>query len=176
MPNTQLNTEEPIVNRVASSALIAFNLEDYFQLGSRTLVDIKPWLFQEIVLKEKEFREYVKNHNWQQYQNQFVALHCSADAIIPTWAYMLVSLSLQPYATQVVFGDLQTLETQLFLQSLQKIDWQQYKNAKVVIKGCSKVEVPVAIYVEAANRLRPWAASIMFGEPCSTVPLFKKAK
>lgn len=176
MTNNQLNTDDPIINRVASSALVTFNLEDYFQPGGRTLVDIKPWLFHEIVLKEKEFREHVKNHDWQQYQNQFVALHCSADAIIPTWAFMLVSLSLQPYATQVVFGDLQALEIQLFLQSLQRVDWQQYQNAKVVIKGCSKVEVPVAIYVEATNQLRPWAASIMFGEPCSTVPLFKKTK
>jgi Protein of unknown function (DUF2480) len=174
MLNTEKNTEPTIINRVANSGLITFNLEDYYQPGPRALVDVKPWLFQEMIVKEKDFREYLKNHDWQQYHNNFVALHCSVDVIIPTWAFMLTSLYLQPYAKHIFFGDLQALESQLFLQALQRVDWPQYQNAKVVIKGCSKVQVPTAIYVETANRLRPFAYSIMFGEPCSTVPLFKR--
>jgi len=163
-----------VINRVSSSPLVTLDLEEYYSHGDRVLLDIKDWLFQSQILKEKDFREFIKSHDWFQYQNKFVAVTCTVDAIVPTWAYMLVSISLQPYASAVVFGSLHDLEVQLFMRALDTIDWQKFDHAKVVIKGCSKVEVPVAIYVEATNRLRPLAASIMYGEPCSTVPLFKK--
>ncbi len=163
-----------VLNRVSSSPLITLDLEKFYTPGERILFDIKDWLFQEQILKEKDFRESVKSHDWSQYQNKFVAITCTADAIVPTWAYMLLSISLQPHASFIFFGTLPELEVQLFLNALNKIEWQKFHNAKVVIKGCSKVEVPVAVYVEATNRLRPLATSIMYGEPCSTVPLYKR--
>jgi len=169
-------TQDQIVNKVANSALVTFDLEQYYQPGERVLLDIKDQLYQELILKEKDFRDFIRQHDWASYQGKYVALTCSADAIVPTWAYMLLSIALQPYAKQVVFGNLEELETAIFKKSLEKVDWAGFQNAKVVVKGCSKVDVPVAIYVEATNNLRPFAASIMFGEPCSTVPLYKKSK
>lgn len=166
--------EKEIVNRVNSSQLVTFDLEELYTPGERVVFDLKDFLFQELVLREKDFRDFIKAHDWTQYQNKLVAITCSADAIVPTWAFMLVSASLQPYAAQVSFGTLQDLEEKLFQQSLDKVGWEKYHNAKVVIKGCSKVNVPASAYVEATNRLRPIAFSIMFGEPCSTVPVFKK--
>lgn len=165
---------DEIVNRVSNSALVTLDLEDLYQPGERVLFDIKPFLFQEIALREKEFRDAVKTHDWTQYKDKYVAVTCSADAIVPTWAYMLLSSALQPVARQVIFGTLQDLEEILFRQKLEEIDWDQYQNSKVVIKGCSKVEVPVSAYLEAVNRLRPRVSSIMYGEPCSTVPIFKR--
>ena len=163
-----------ILNRVSSSQLVTFDLEELYTPGERVLFDLKGLLFQELVLREKEFRDYIKSHDWSQYKNKFVAITCSADAIVPTWAFMLVSVSLQPYAQYIIFGTLKDLEQTLFQQALTKIDWSKYHNAKVVIKGCSKVEVPLTAYVEATSQLRAVAASIMFGEPCSTVPIYKK--
>ena len=169
-------TEDQIINKVAASALITFDLEHYYRPGERVLLDIKDQLFEGLVLREKDFRSFIKSHNWEDYRNKFVAIHCSVDAIVPTWAYMLLAIALEPFAARVVFGTLEELEVEIFRDALQKVDWSQYKDSKVVIKGCSKVEVPVAVYVEATAKLRPLAASIMFGEPCSTVPLFKKPK
>jgi hypothetical protein len=166
--------ETEITNRVANSSLLTLDLEEYYIQGDRISFDIKDWLYQGLILKEKTFREFVKDHDWSKYQGKYVAITCSAEAIIPTWAYMLVAISLQPAAAFSFFGSIDELEIQLFMNALNTVDWQKFKNAKVVIKGCSKVEVPVAIYVEATNRLRPLATSIMYGEPCSTVPLFKK--
>lgn len=163
-----------IVNKVASSSLITFNLEDHYQPGERILLDIKDQLHQGLILKEKDFREFIKTHEWKQYHDKFVAITCSVDAIIPTWAFMLLSIALQPLAKKVVFGSLDQLEAAIYRDQLLKIDWSMFKNAKVVVKGCSKVLVPLEIYVEVTNQLRPMAASLMFGEPCSTVPLFKR--
>jgi hypothetical protein len=163
-----------IVNRVSSSQLVTFDLEELYTSGERILFDIKSLLFEELILREKDFRDFIKKHDWSQYVNKYVAITCSADAVIPTWAYMLLAASLQPHALLVIFGSLQDLETTLFKNALDKIEWEKYNNVKVVIKGCSKVEVPVSSYVEVTNRLRPVASSIMYGEPCSTVPVFKK--
>jgi hypothetical protein len=165
--------DNEIINRVANSTLITFDLEEYFQPGERVLVDIKDQLFQGLILKEKEFRAFIKEHNWTQYQNRFVAVTCSTDAIIPTWAYMLVAIALKPFAKAIEFGTLEQLEEKLYNNALSKISWEQFRNAKVVIKGCSKIAVPTSAYVTAAAHLQPIAASIMFGEACSTVPLFK---
>lgn len=171
-----MEAQDQIVNKVASSSLITFNLEEYYVPGDRILLDIKDQLYQGLILREKDFRDFIKAHDWSQYQNKFIAITCSADAIVPTWAYMLLTIALQPFAKKVVFGSLQELETLLYHQELAKVDWSKFKNAKVVVKGCSKVDVPIAVYVEATNRLKPLAASLMFGEPCSTVPLFKKSR
>lgn len=166
--------EEEIINRVSNSQLVTFDLEELYTPGERVLFDVKNLLFQELVLREKDFRDFIKSHDWALYKNKYVAITCSADAVVPTWAYMLLASALQPYASEVIFGTLQDLETLLFKQALVKIDWEKYTNAKVIIKGCSKVEVPVSAYVDVTNHLRPLASSIMFGEPCSTVPVFKK--
>lgn len=166
--------ENEIVNRVSNSQLITFDLEELYTPGERVLFDLKNILFQELILREKDFRGFIKDHEWLQYQNKLVAITCSVDAIVPTWAYMLLASALQPHAQFVVFGSLQDLETRLFEEALNKIEWQKFDKAKVVVKGCSKVEVPVSAYLEVTNRLRPVAQSIMFGEACSTVPVFKR--
>ena len=167
---------DEIVNRVANSGLITFNLEDLFPEGERVLYDIKDNLWQEIALKEKDFRAFVKEHDWSEYQDKFVAIHCSVDAIVPTWAYMLLTTKLAPFAKKVVFGNLQDLENQLFEDVLSKINPQDYVDARVVIKGCSDVTVPTSAYVRLTQLLQPVAKVLMYGEPCSTVPLYKKPR
>lgn len=170
-----MESEREIINRVASSDLKVFDLEEHYVPGARAVLDIKDQLYQGMILREKNFRDFIKTHDWSQYRDQFVAITCSQDAIIPTWAYMLLTVSLQPVARLVVFGDLEDLETRIFLDTLSKIDWAGYAGCKVVIKGCSRVAVPTAAYVEATRLMRQYASSIMFGEPCSTVPVFKKS-
>lgn len=166
---------EGVVNRVANSALVTFDLEQYYQPGERVDLDIADQLYGGLILREKDFRDFIKSHPWQQYEGKFVAITCSADAIVPTWAYMLVVIALQPFAKLAVFGSRESLEETIFRNSLSSVDWSAFQGAKVVIKGCSKVDVPVAIYVEATAQIRNYATSIMYGEPCSTVPLFKKS-
>ena len=171
-----MNREEEITNKVANSSLITFNLEEYYESGDRILIDIKDQLYQGLILREKDLRDFIKSHEWAQYQDKFVAITCSVDAVIPTWAFMLLAIALRPFAKRVVFGSLQDLEIENFRNALAKIEWSSFKDAKVVVKGCSKIEVPIATYVDVVNYLRPYASSLMFGEPCSTVPLFKKSK
>ena len=171
-----MDSGNEIVNRVASSSLKVFDLEEVYVPGERVVLDIKDQLFQGMILKEKTFREFIRAHEWSQYEGKFVAITCSEDAIVPTWAYMLLAAALEPFARLVVFGTLAELETKIFYDALSRIDWQQYRDAKVVIKGCSKVPVPIAAYVEATRLIKPFASSIMFGEPCSTVPVFKKSR
>lgn len=168
--------ENEIINRVASSPLVLFDLEEYYHPGERVLFDIKEYLFQGIILKEKDFRAFVKAYDWSEMKGKNVALHCSADAIIPTWAYMLLSSVISPFANKVIFGELKDLEQALYQEALAKIDWADFENAKVVIKGCGKLPVPVYAYVEATRILREIASSIMYGEPCSTVPVYKKPR
>jgi hypothetical protein len=168
--------EEAIINRVANSGLITFDLEDLYQKGERAFYDLKDNLFMEMILKEKDFRAFLKENDWSFYNEKHVAIGCSVDAIVPTWAYMLLGLKLEEYAKTVHFGDLDSLEIHLFQKELVKIDFSQYEGARVVIKGCSKVAVPTESYVDVANRLKPFAKSLMFGEPCSTVPLYKKPR
>lgn len=171
-----MKDEQQIINKVASSALVTFDLEAFFEPGERILLDIKDQLYEGLVLREKPFREFIKSNDWTQYENKLVAIVCSTEAIVPTWAYMLLAIALKPFAKRVVFGSLVDLEIENYRNALNKIDWASFRDAKVVVKGCSKVDVPVAIYVDVADRLRPYANSLMFGEPCSTVPLFKKPK
>ena len=167
---------DEIINRVASSALITFNLEEYYHFGERVVYDIRQNLFQDLILKEKDFRAFVKDYDWQKYEGKNVAITCSADAVIPTWAYMLLATKINPYANMVVFGNLETLEQALYQQVLDKIDLEQFRDQRIVVKGCSKVDVPVFAYVETIRLLQPLAKSIMYGEPCSTVPIYKVRK
>lgn len=168
--------EDEIINRVAQSSLISLNLEDYYDQHERVVYDIKDNLFQEMILREKDFRAFVKQHNWSQYEGKNVAIICSADAIVPTWAYMLLALRLEPYAHHFVFGDLAALEQSLFQQSLGKIDMEEFRDKKVVVKGCGDLPIPEYAYVELTRLLRPVVTTMMYGEPCSTVPLYKKRK
>jgi fructose-1-phosphate kinase PfkB-like protein len=168
--------QNEIINRVANSTLVTFDLEEHYIPGDRLLIDLKDILFQGLILREKDLRDFVKEHNWQQYENKFVAITCSADAIIPTWAYMLLAVSVNSYAKKVVLGTLQQLNEKIFEEILEKIEWSKYQNAKVVVKGCSKIPVPESAYIEVVNKLKPYASSIMFGEACSTVPLYKRPK
>ncbi|MBS1646994.1 MAG: DUF2480 family protein [Bacteroidetes bacterium] len=165
---------QEIVNKVAQSGIVTLNLEDWYDNTPRMLLDIKPWLFQELVLKEKDFRTQAQNHSWQQYQNSYVALTCSADALVPTWAYMLLTSYLQGLAKKTVFGTLENLEAFLFAEKIHALDVSLYQDARVVIKGCSHKPIPVAAYVALTEKLKPVVKSLMFGEPCSTVPLYKK--
>ncbi len=170
-----MNKPDEIVNRVAASTLVVLNLEDYYQPGERVLLDLKDQLYQGLILREKEFRQYLRTHNWAAYTNKFVAVTCTADAIVPVWAYMLLTLAVRPYAKSVIVGSLADLEVHLYRQAFDNLDWNRYNQARVVIKGCTRYELPPAVYAEAAARLQPIAKSIMYGEPCSTVPLYKAA-
>jgi hypothetical protein len=167
---------DEIVNRVASSALEVFDLEDYYPSGTRTQLDLSQWLIEGFLLKEAVFREALKNHDWSQYENQWVALHCATDAIVPAWASILVTTYLVPYAKQVVLGNLGDLEAALYAAILPTLDYAVYQDKPVILKGCSKKPVPESAYIIAIQHLQPYAKSIMYGEACSAVPLFKKAK
>ncbi len=166
--------ENEIVNKVSQSGLITIDLEDYYPEGERVLFDIKNLLFQGLILREKDFREYLAKEDWNKYKDKYVAIICTTDAVIPTWAYMLLVVQLEPVAKKVVFGDLDTLETIIYFEILSEIKVEDYKDSRIVIKGCSKLPVPKSAYVEITRLLRPHAKSIMYGEPCSTVPLYKK--
>ena len=162
-----------IVNRVANSSLITFNLEDFYPSGKRILFDIKDWLFHGLVLKEKEFRDYVKNHDWSFYKDTYVALTCSTDAIIPAWAFMLIALELETYAKKVSVGNLEQLESLIYQDIINSIDVKEYKNKPIIIKGCSNKPIPVNAFTIIVAKLKPVAKSIMYGEACSSVPLYK---
>ena len=168
--------EKEIINKVALSGIITINLEEFYPQGERVLFDIKEHLFQGLLLKEKDFRDFVKNEDWSKYTGKYVALICSSDAVVPTWAYMLLTIQLQPYVKRVVFGNLETLETILYNAILNKLNINDYKDARVVIKGCGHLPVPQSAYVEITRLLRPVAKSIMYGEACSMVPLYKQPK
>ena len=162
-----------IVNRVANSKLKTFDLEEIYPTGKRVLFDVKDWLFEGVILKEKEFREHVKNHDWQQYKHTFVAIHCSEEAIIPSWAFMLVSSELSLFAKKVVIGNLELLETVIYQELLSAINTEPYKNLPVIIKGCANKPIPASAFAFLIEKLQPVAKSILFGEACSTVPLYK---
>jgi hypothetical protein len=167
---------DEIINRVANSALEVFDLEDYYPNGIRTQIDISQWLLEGFLLKEIDFREALKNHDWSKYQNHLVAIHCATDAIVPAWATILVTTYLVPFAKKVVSGNLNDLETAMYQEILPTLDYSKHQDKPVIIKGCSKKPVPVSAYIMAVQKLQPFAKSIMYGEACSAVPLFKKQK
>jgi hypothetical protein len=165
---------EVFINKVAESGLISFDLEEYYPKGTIKVFDLKEYLFMQLILKEKDFRAALSATDWASYAGAHVAITCSADAIIPMWAYMLVASFLQPVAKNVVFGDEAKLITTLLLKNLDAVNGEEYLDKRVVVKGCGELSVPEAAYVEITNKLRPYARSIMYGEPCSTVPIYKK--
>jgi Protein of unknown function (DUF2480) len=167
---------DEIVNKIAQSGLITIDLGELYPEGKRITIDIKDQLFMEQILREKDFREYIKAHDWSQYQDAYVALTCSADAIIPDWAWMLLASALQPFAKKIVFGSQELLETVLLDEIIATIDLTKYNDARIIIKGCSDKPIPKTAYVELTRKLQPLALSIMYGEPCSTVPVYKKGK
>ena len=162
-----------IINKVANSKLEVFDLEEHYQIGIRREIDIAQWLFEGFLLKEKDFRAVLKDHDWTQYNNCYVAINCSTDAIIPTWASILVTVYVAPFAKKVVSGNLENLETSIYETFLPTLDYSRYKNKPLILKGCSKKPVPMSAYVLAIQLLQPYAKSIMYGEACSSVPLYK---
>lgn len=165
---------DEIINKVAQSNLEVFDLEDYFPTHEFVEIDFSQWLFEGVVLKEKEFREQLKNHNWAQYQNRNIAIKVPNDVIIPAWATLLVVVCVSPIAQRVVVGSLDELLTVIYLEQLNQVDFSAYNHKAVILKGCSKKPVPESAYVLAIQKLQPFAKSIMYGEACSAVPLFKK--
>jgi len=168
--------EDEIINKVANSILVVFDLEDYYPQGIRTQIDLSQWLFDGFLLKEKDFRAELKNHDWSQYLDQYVVINCSTDAIVPAWASILVAIKLAPFAKKIINGTVADLDTSLYEELLSKIDYSVYENKSIIIKGCSRKPVPMRAYVLAAQYLQPFARSIMYGEACSAVPLYKAAK
>ena len=165
---------DEIINKVAQSKLITFDLEDYYPKGKRIVLDIKDWLFEGFILREKEFRAHINEHNWEQYKDGYVALTCSTDAIVPGWAYMLVTTKLQPFVMKTVLGDLEDLETAIYQPIIENIEVSEFQDKPVIIKGCSNKPVPTNAYIMLTMRLLPVAKSVMYGEACSSVPLFKR--
>ena len=168
--------EEVFVNKVAESGIITLDLEEFYPREETAVFDMKNHLFMGLILKEKDFRETMKNLDPTPYKDKNVALTCSADAIIPVWAYMLVASYLQPVAKEIVFGDADFLHKTLFIKNISKINITDYEDKRVVIKGCGELPITEAAYVAVTGLLRPVAKSIMYGEPCSTVPIYKKPK
>ena len=162
------------MNKVAESGLVTIDLEEYYPKGAIKIFDLKDYLFMGMILKEKDFRTALQNIEWNSYAGAFVGVTCSADAIIPAWAYMLVASYLQPVAKEVVFGDEKTLVNTVFIKRISGIDAESYVDKRVIIKGCGDVQVPETAYLEITNKLRPFVKSIMYGEACSNVPVYKR--
>ncbi len=165
---------EEIINRVAQSKLITFDLEELYPEGERVGIDLKEWLYEGLILREKEFRKGVAAHDWSQYENTYVAITCSTDAIVPGWASMLIASKLEPHAKKVVYGDLETLETVIYQEALQDFDFSSYQDKPVIIKGCANKPVPQNAYLFATARIQKIAKSVMYGEACSAVPIYKR--
>lgn len=166
--------ETALVNRVANSGLETIDLEDFYPAGAIVSFDLKDYLFMELILKEKDFREALKVHDWEQYKGKNLAVFCSADAIIPMWAYMLVASYAAPFANDIAQTTPELFADAAILKRIALLNPADYEGKRLVIKGCSDKPVPPAAYLEITRRLQPVALSIMFGEPCSTVPVFKK--
>lgn len=171
-----MNTDKPLVNRVANSGLVTINLEEFYPKGDIVEFDLKDYLFMELILKEKDFRAALKEHDWTQYEGKNLLVFCSADAIIPMWAHMLVAAYAEPFALNIMEGTQDEFLKLKYLENLSKIDFEQYQDKRIVIKGCSDKPVPAFAYSLLTQKLRSKAKSIMFGEPCSTVPVYKKPR
>lgn len=166
--------ENAIENKVAKSGLITLSLDEFVQKGERVLFDIKPLLWQELVLKEKDFRKFVAENEWSVYKDQYIALTCTTDAIVPSWAYMLLTVALKPFAKKIVFGTIDDLERELYTESIESLDISNLSDQRVLIKGCGDAPIPEVAFVMLSNKLLPIVKSLMFGEACSNVPLFKR--
>lgn len=167
-------TSPPLINRVANSALITINLEDWFPKEEIVTIDLKEYLFQELILKEKDFRKALKELDWSTYTNKIINVICTADAIIPMWAYMLIASHAEGYAKTVFVGSTEEFLSNHYTQAIDNIDLNQYQDQLTVIKGCSNKPVPASAYAYLTFKLQSVAKKIMFGEPCSTVPIYKR--
>ena len=165
---------ETLVNKVAESGIVTLDLAPFIPTGDIALFDLKPFLFREMILNEKDYRAALLTFDWKQYADKHVAVMCTADAVIPVWAYMLAASCIQPFAKSVFFGSAEELTKVLAVQRIKEIDVAEYADKRVVIKGCGDTHVPEAAYVAVTERLRPVVRSLMYGEPCSTVPIYKK--
>ncbi len=164
-----------VVNKVAQSGLITLKLEDFAPLEEIMPFDLAEFLFRGMILREKDFRQVMEDTDWAAYTNRYLAVFCSADAIIPVWAYMLVAVRAEPFAKGVYPGTVQEVETRIFLERIALIDTETYRDARVVVKGCADRPVPAAAFLEISRKLRPVVKSLMYGEPCSTVPVYKSS-
>ncbi len=169
-----METGTMIVNRVEASGLVTLNLEDLYPKETIKVFDLKDYLFRGLIIREKDFREALKNTNWQDFENMNVAVLCSAEAIIPVWAYMLVATYLQPVAKNVVLGNKEELINSILQQNINAINAEEYRDKRVVVKGCGETQIPDSAYLKITTKLLPYVKSIMYGEPCSTVPVYKK--
>ena len=167
---------EEIINRVAKSPLVTIDLEDYYPEGKRVVFDISDWLYKGLILKEKDFRESVEQHDFSQYKDNYIALTCKTDAIIPSWAYLLITTKLAIFAKKIVVGNLELLETVIFQEIILNLDVTNFKDKPIIIKGCSSKPIPETASTLLVEKLTPTAKSILFGEACSTVPLYKRKK
>ena len=167
---------EVFINKVSESGIVTIDLETYFPKEQIMVFDIKQYLFMELILKEKDFRQALKELDTEPYKNKITAITCSADAIIPMWAYMLIASELQPVAKIVILGNEEEARKKILIKNIQQINIEEFIDKRMVIKGCGETAIPEEAYLEITNLLRPVAKSIMFGEPCSTVPVYKKAK
>lgn len=174
LQHKQWHMSDVIINKVSESGLISFDLEAFYPKGEIKVFDLKEYLFMGLILKEKDFRAALLATDWSLYANAHVAITCSIDAVIPMWAYMLAASYLQPVAANIVFGDEKKLIDSLLLKNLEQVNGEDYTDKRVVVKGCGDLNIPETAYVEITNKLRPFAKSIMYGEPCSTVPIYKK--
>ncbi|MFI5203198.1 MAG: DUF2480 family protein [Flavobacteriales bacterium] len=165
---------DEIINKVAQSGIIQLDLSEMVMQGNRMTIDLKENLFEGVLLREKDFREFIKTNDWNKYKDALVNVTCTADAVIPSWAYMLITSALAGIAKKIVFGDRDKLETVIWNDVFDKLNTSAYTDARVVVKGCSDIPVPEAAYVALSEKLIPVVKSLMFGEPCSTVPVYKK--
>lgn len=163
-----------IINRVAKSSLITIDLEDFYPNEKRINIDLSDWLFKGLILKEKEYRANLKSHDWTQYKDALVTLNCSTDAILPAWTYLLINSHLQADAKMIVIGTQKDLDEHFYSKLISEFDISEYKDQRVILKGCSRKPIPENAYILLANKLLPHVKSLMFGEACSTVPLYKK--
>ncbi len=163
-----------IKNRVSNSKLITLDLEDFYPEGKRVVFDISPWLYKDVILREKEFRLQVKEHDWSQYQDCFIAITNSSEAIIPVWAYLLLTVQMAPFVKKIALGSLKELETILFTEMISQLNIDKFKDKSVIIKGCTHKPIPENALILLCQKLHPIVSSIMYGEACSSVPLFKR--
>lgn len=167
---------DEIINKVEKSGLITLDLEDFYPKEPRMLFDLKDYLYEGLVLREKEFRENLSKLDWKMYENAYVAVTCTSDAIVPSWSYLLIANYLTGVAKLISFGTIEDLERDIFTEIIDKMDVDNYNDKKIIIKGCSRKPVPQNAYLQLIQKLKPIASFLMFGEACSTVPIFKKKK
>lgn len=165
---------DEIINKVEQSGLKNLELDSFLKEHQWVLFDVKNQLYEELVLKEKDFRAFVREHDWKQYEGKVLGIYCSNDAIIPMWAYMLISSAAAPYTTQIIFGNEEKVKIELVNQSILGMNVEEYKDERVIVKGCSSINLPEQSYINITQMLQPHVKSLMFGEACSTVPIYKK--